>query len=139
MKLLIIFFLLLFQLISCDKMLTVAGKLECCTSDKTPCPVYKQKTEVQIWEKKTIRSDKHLQSTTSDPITGNFLLSVPNTHKIFSFEPYLKIVHNCDAKPGCKRVYIVDVPQVFIRNGWTFSITHLNLRKPFLGGNKDQC
>jgi hypothetical protein len=32
-------------------MLTVAGKLECCTSDKTPCPVYQEATEVQIWDK----------------------------------------------------------------------------------------
>jgi len=130
--------LIIFGCVVESKMLTVAGKLECCVSDKTPCPIYMQSTLVQLWEKNKLRPDKLLKGAMSDPKTGNFIISIPSD-RVLSFEPYIKIEHKCNAKPGCKRLLIIDVPKVFVEKGWTFPITHLNLRKPFLGTTADVC
>ncbi|KAI6196047.1 hypothetical protein M3Y94_01062300 [Aphelenchoides besseyi] len=116
--------------------LTVAGKLECCVSNKTPCDIYRKPTNVVIYEKHRIRRNKPLSSALSDPSTGNFAVTstLPGSSRA-----YVQIEHSCNAKPGCRRLLKFDVPDVFVKRGWTFSITHLNLRNPFHGSNTDIC
>lgn len=94
----LIVFALLFH-VGATKRLTVAGKLECCLTSRTPCPIYTEPTTVQLWEKNKVLSDKLLTTSMSDPVNGNFIVSVPNDNNILDFKPYVRILHRCNAKP----------------------------------------
>ncbi|KAI6193542.1 hypothetical protein M3Y96_01029300 [Aphelenchoides besseyi] len=92
--------------------LTVAGKLECCVSNKTPCDIYRRPTNVVIYEKHRIRRNKPISSALSDASTGNFVVtsSLPGNSRA-----YVQIEHSCNAKPRCRRLLKFDVPDVFIK------------------------
>lgn len=46
-----------------------------------------------------VREDKLLTKVQTDSKTGNFIFTIPNKKGLFAFEPYIKIVHSCSAKP----------------------------------------
>jgi hypothetical protein len=46
-----------------------------------------------------VLSDKLLTTSMSDPVNGNFIVSVPNDNNILDFKPYVRILHRCNAKP----------------------------------------
>ncbi|CAD5233044.1 unnamed protein product [Bursaphelenchus xylophilus] len=118
---------------------TVAGKVECCSGTRRPCPVYKDKAQVELWDRYKVGSDKLLSRKENDRNTGNILITGSTNSILLGFDPYVVIRHTCGAKPKCARKLTIPIPRAHVKIGKTFSIEHLDLYKPHLGRNEDNC
>ncbi|CAD5223053.1 unnamed protein product [Bursaphelenchus okinawaensis] len=130
--------LLAHQIESKTYTVTVAGKVECCENSNRPCPIYKDRAFVELWDRYKVGSDKLLKKTVNDRNTGNILISA-TTSTILNFDPYVIIRHQCGSKPKCSRKLTIPIPNGHVKTGRTFSIEHLDLYKPHIGRNEDVC
>ncbi|GMT17788.1 hypothetical protein PFISCL1PPCAC_9085, partial [Pristionchus fissidentatus] len=91
------------------------------------CNKYRQRNQkVELMERDVglVDPDDLLAEVHSDH-EGEFKLTGA-TFEIGKIEPYIRVTHNCAAKPGCTRVTEFDIPKEYI-NGTTYVMDYVVL------------
>ncbi|GMR49351.1 hypothetical protein PMAYCL1PPCAC_19546, partial [Pristionchus mayeri] len=76
---------------------------------------------VQLWEHDTLDPNDLLKEVRSDS-NGDFTI-FGSEDEITSISPFIRITHECDAKPNCERIAEYDVPKNKI--GGTYDMTYI--------------
>uniref|UniRef100_A0A0K0F635 Transthyretin-like family protein n=1 Tax=Strongyloides venezuelensis TaxID=75913 RepID=A0A0K0F635_STRVS len=100
--------------------ITVKGILLC---DRRPQP----NLTVELKEKDRVTFDDTLATVKSDK-NGSFVIT-GSDNEIFSIEPYMNIIHNCNVKKiGCSRITTYKFTKAEVDTVVNLDIINLNLR-----------
>ncbi|GMT26207.1 hypothetical protein PFISCL1PPCAC_17504 [Pristionchus fissidentatus] len=89
---------------------------------------------VQLWDRDTFDPNDLLKEVRSDS-NGDFTIS-GGEDEIGDIEPFIRLTHECDAKPNCERIAEFDVPKAKI--GATYDMTYIPMNIA-VAGEKSKC
>ncbi|CAJ0604053.1 unnamed protein product [Cylicocyclus nassatus] len=89
---------------------------------------------VELWERDTLDPNDLLDSKMTAK-EGEFLVK-GGQDEVGSIEPFLRITHTCNVKPGCKRITEYDIPKSKIDTVYDMTYVTLDIISAV---DKEQC